>query len=360
MKLSSSSFDQPFCLSKFQAIYEQTNYQTIMISLTKYLDANKKVRAALSAIQPKLSRKIPVPMQVERTTERYLLLGTAFDYLLRLYIKRNIPHADLHLMALEHSFPWRYPGTRVELEEAGYVPYILGEAYSTPELDLATVLGRSEDEGVIALRMGDDLDAYPIVLDISNARNAAAKKLDKIRAYTVGENVPFADVAWGCIAMAIMDDTERSGSHVPLNLFVDEVKYPAELDELRQLFSVIPDALIDKRRQYWLNPVLGIVDSTAEIGADCDIIMGDNLIEIKVVSKNSMDIDMLNQLLGYFFLIRKNRELNLRPLPEIQEVSIYFARHGHLWSMPVSLWLDHPDFENVEKQFWKGLRPAPR
>lgn len=308
-----------------------------------------------------------MPMRIERATEKYFLLGVAFDYMLRLLIKRNIPHADLRLMSVETasgSFPDLFPTTRIELENAGYSPYILGEADSTPELDLSSVLEKPLEDGIVALKMIDDPDdpGICLVLDISEVRRDAEKKLGRIKevtsGYIAGEDVPFADLAWACIVMSLMDDIYRSWSFMPARFFIDidKVDYSVETDELQRLFSIIPDSLIDMRCQYLLNPVLGISDSNISVGADCDLIICDNIVEIKVISKNSMDIDMMNQLLGYFFLIRRNRSLGLRILPEIQHVSIYFARHGYLWSMPVTVWQENPNFKNAEKLFWNGLR----
>ena len=42
---------------------------------------------------PKLPRKINVPLKVESCSPRYMLIGTAFDYLLRFELQRQAPHA---------------------------------------------------------------------------------------------------------------------------------------------------------------------------------------------------------------------------------------------------------------------------
>lgn len=70
-----------------------------------------------------------------------------------------------------------------------------------------------------------------------------------------------------------------------------------------------------------------------------------------------MDPKTLDQLLGYFFLWRKER-LGNPALQEIHRVGVLFARHGYLWTLDVKEWTQQPDFLEIEQWFFKRAEEA--
>lgn len=62
------------------------------MSLTSFVGM-PDVKAKLKPLRPKLPRRLSAPVKVEPRSKRYMLVGTAFDYLLRFELQRRAPHA---------------------------------------------------------------------------------------------------------------------------------------------------------------------------------------------------------------------------------------------------------------------------
>ena len=62
------------------------------MSLTSFLDM-PDVTAKVKLLRPKLPRKLSAPLKIKPRSNRYMLVGTAFDYLLRFELQRRAPHA---------------------------------------------------------------------------------------------------------------------------------------------------------------------------------------------------------------------------------------------------------------------------
>jgi hypothetical protein len=78
------------------------------MSLTSFLQL-PDVTAAVKPLRPKTPREIDVPLKVEPRSNRYLMVGTAFDYLLRFELQRRAPHAVTEEWVAELSLDviWR-------------------------------------------------------------------------------------------------------------------------------------------------------------------------------------------------------------------------------------------------------------
>lgn len=72
------------------------------MSLTSFLNV-ADVRANLKPLRPNLPRKIAAPLKVEPTSNRFWVIGTAFDYLLRFEIQRRAPHAVARAWVAEQA-----------------------------------------------------------------------------------------------------------------------------------------------------------------------------------------------------------------------------------------------------------------
>lgn len=70
------------------------------MSLTKFLGM-ADVKAKLEPLRPQLPRKIPASLKVEPRSNRFAMVGTAFDYLLRFEIQNRAPHAVTQSLVAE-------------------------------------------------------------------------------------------------------------------------------------------------------------------------------------------------------------------------------------------------------------------
>jgi len=85
-------------------------------------------------------------------------------------------------------------------------------------------------------------------------------------------------------------------------------------------------------------------------GADGDLITGDALVDFKTTKSDEIKADYLDQLLGYYVLIRQHRRTD-PTFPEINRLGLYFCRHGHLWTADAATWTNQPEFPEVERWF---------
>lgn len=106
----------------------------------------------------------------------------------------------------------------------------------------------------------------------------------------------------------------------------------SEISELRQMLYLLnkSDWVVDSFCV--LNPVFN--NSCIVGGADCDVILGNRLIEIKTTKKFSLTQDFFNQIVGYYILNEMGGLLCVDFPIEIKTVSVYFARFGKFINIP--------------------------
>lgn len=264
------------------------------MSLTSFLDI-KDVNDRLKPLRPKMPRSLTLDLLVEPKTNHRSTVGTAFDYLLRFEIKRRAPNA-------------------VERE------YWVAEPGPFPD---AKTLDR----------------AFQIT---ASARIAYAEYLRTERP----RRAQLEQLAAHAIRLAKVDVIVRSGYIDPTLEEAD----PSDIEDLTALLKVVPfDRLLDAKTMI-LNPTFGR-SSMLVGGADADLIAGNVLIDFKTVVNSVIKPKDLDQLLGYWLLGRHERRTNTS-FPEVNSAGIYFARHGHLWTVDVSAWTQHPEFVAVEDWFF--------
>ena len=83
------------------------------------------VKAKFKPLRPKLPRKITAPLKVQPRSRRYMMVGTAFDYLLRFELQRLAPHAVCERLVAETAagLLWR----------PGYFLYLTDPEERSPE-----------------------------------------------------------------------------------------------------------------------------------------------------------------------------------------------------------------------------------
>lgn len=289
------------------------------MSLTTFVKT-PEVRSRVGQIRPNIPRKISAPLLVPSRSKRYLLVGTAFDYLLRFEIQRRTPHALQRRWLAEEAVDKIY----VETNGVGAGLDLLQEYQSDPNLYLPPEEIQKRARAIVA-----------------EAKSALAT----FRRSTKPNKMIRLDLAAHAIRLAKLDSIYRARRLEPRF----ERSEPEDAQELLDLLDIVPfeDLLDDKTLV--LNPGFGEASQLVG-GADADLLSGDSLIDVKVTGKGEVQNDYLDQLLGYFILWRYRRKSEAK-LPEIRRLGIYFARHGYLWTVDAREWTGNPDFQETEQWF---------
>lgn len=147
------------------------------------------------------------------------------------------------------------------------------------------------------------------------------------------------------VFLAKLDVTSRA-QFIDSNL--DNIR-PESIDELNELFTIVPWNLFKAEEQCLLNPNFGI--GTAIVGgADADLIIDNTLIDIKSTKDLEIDRKNLNQIIGYALLSIIDNNQGGKNL-DIKRVGIYFARFGEFWNMPLSDFCDKDKFVCLADEF---------
>lgn len=123
-----------------------------------------------------------------------------------------------------------------------------------------------------------------------------------------------------------------------------------DIKDIKSLISLVDNKNFQAKEKCYLNPTFG-AGSTLVRGADADLIIDNTLIDIKVTKNLKLDRNHINQVLGYYLLSLiggVNSNPNDRP---IENIGIYFARHGELLTIPIVKFGDTQKFENLKEWF---------
>ena len=136
--------------------------------------------------------------------------------------------------------------------------------------------------------------------------------------------------------------------------------HPAEKHDINDvkgiivLYSLVDNQLFTTRQKCYIHPNFG--EASVRVGAKVDLIIGNTLIDIKTTIGLRIGRLYFNQLICYYILSLIGG-INKNPLEKpIENIGIYFARYGILWSIPISQLGDSRKFENFRKWFISFLR----
>jgi hypothetical protein len=303
------------------------------MSLKRYLKL-PEVIATIRPLRPKCARQIAAAIQVPPRSKRYSLVGNAFDYLLWFEIQRRAPYATVRSWAVEHAPDFFFHS----MTHAGG-----GRSEMCPDPKTLAILEPMESDPFVTAKKLSDR-AHKIVDDAKLARTAFVAEKNPSSAI-------LKDVARHAFRLAKLEPVVRA-SHVEPTIFDEPTS--DDISELVDLLSVVPFEKLLHQKILLLNPMFGVSSKVVE-GADADLISGDRLIDFKTKMEGKIEAGELDQLFGYFLLATNEKESDMR-LPEINEVAIYFSRHGYLWSMKTSLWTEKPGFSSIQKWFFDHAR----
>jgi len=241
------------------------------VSLTSFIK-NNEVRKLFADEFKKPRGKIPGEIKAEPVTNHYALIGTAFDYLMRFYLKHHYPEAIEKRWVAEIS---------CKLTEVN--PSVHKKA----------------------------------VKNLKFAKDAYSKFLKN--------GVLNEDILKSAILLAQLDPIYRAG-YVDENMgIVDE----DDIQDLRNLISLVNIEDFKADSYCLLNPTFN-EGSILVGGADADIVIDNQLIDIKTTKKLEITREMFNQIIGYYVLgkiggIGREEKIDVS---NINEIGFYFSRYG--------------------------------
>lgn len=249
------------------------------------------------------------PIKADWQTENYPLVGTAFDYLLRFWLRTHVDEC--------HTRPW------VAREGAEIAENLFPEHIQ----DVRDVLDRAE-------RARDEF------LDSGQMTRALVES---------------------ALDLARIDKIYRAG--VP----------PTELGEYDhgdivdciQLVEILADSGAFDCETVYLNPTFGLASSLVG-GADADVVADGTLVDVKTTGRSTFKADYWRQLVGYLTLADIHQEMyemgiydqlgidedpDVRRLPEIGYFGVYFSRHGDLRTVDADTVYEVDDYLNYRSAF---------
>lgn len=347
-----------------------------------------------------------IPIKTKPRSKNYPLVGAAFDYLLRFELQRRAPHAILSPWVaqdaaaavetgLDPANPWKCllgplgnlnGGPWANLEALKRGDWVVSEGIppsgfrprnSLPILpsDLADCLeikagifmeapvwpGDPRTSRIMRRARPFESGGRTWIRKSEISRRVAATLTNATRAVdrysqtkepTPGDRAALAAHA---IRLAKLDLVRRRWVLVPDFEEAD----PEDVRDLVDLLAITPFSDLINDRVLLLNPTFG--EASRMIGgADADLIVGDMLVDIKTTKSDTIKLEHINQLLGYFLLARQHRAID-PTFPVINRIGLYYSRYGYLHSFEASSWTDHPAFPETERWFFAKIeRPKRR
>lgn len=241
--------------------------------------------------------KQPMPQKHEPIaaprTKNYALVGTAFDYLFRFYLKRLNPKA--------RTSPW----------VAEIVPTLFR---TNGELQRKTkqIVASAKQSYRTYLRNG---------------------KINR----TLLKNV---------LLLAGLDPIFRAGRGIEYVGQFDE----NDIDDLNKLISLVDRKLFKAKSIIRLNPTFGEASRMVG-GGDADILIDNTLIDIKTTKHLEVDRYTYNQLIGYYTLATIGGIDGVRGGHRIDKLAIYFSRFAELVTFNTADLIDQSRFPTFVQWF---------
>jgi hypothetical protein len=141
------------------------------------------------------------------------------------------------------------------------------------------------------------------------------------------------------IGLAKLDAIVRAG-YFPTN-FISDVNDVADLNQIHSLIK--KSEVFKNKKELNLNPNFR-ESSKLVLGADADLIIDDELYDIKTFQDIYLDNDSWLQLVGYCILA------DLEGMG-LRKAGIYFTRHDYLWTIPTSTFYQSPQYPQTKDKF---------
>jgi len=297
------------------------------MSLTSFLerkDVRDRFRQEFAMSGMKVKRELLAPP----LSNRYSLVGTAFDYLVRFYVERLNPHAITRRWIAEQV-----------LLDLSWMPIWRHNSQSD-----TTVYGFSwmPQEDYIKDKRGT-------ILRFSELEKKVRQIVERARvdyADYLSSGLLTDKLVGSALRLAQIDPIFRAGV---VDKSLGDV-HKEDMDDLWKLISFVDPQLFKSSRLCLLNPTFG--DASLLVGgADADLVIDDAIIDIKTTKNFGLDREDFNQLMGYFVLHEIAGFGNLAPRQSITRVGIYFARFGYLHTIDLDGIIRPETFPDFVKWF---------
>lgn len=302
----------------------------------------------MKEFRPDEPRVIDSPVRTEPRSVRYALIGSAFDYLLRFEIARRVPAIEERWIAdhvADGDCPRLFAVMENELRE-----FCESRAdFNRDDLMDEEEYSRARTKGEVTSRIvyTDPVEIYFLqavrkVVGDARMEIAAFRKMQRP---SVGEQ---KQAAFHAVRLAKVDAIFRAARLDPT--FEDAER--DDIGELVEMLAIVPWEQLLGTDPPILNPTLGC--RALGIGTDADLISSRCLIELKVTKNRSMMPEWLDQLLGYFIMLRFHGQTKQK-FPQVDRLGLYFARHGYFWVRDARIWTERPGFTEFEQWFLDQL-----
>ncbi len=154
------------------------------------------------------------------------------------------------------------------------------------------------------------------------------------------------------IDLAKIDTFYRTGGYY----FPEELgTYDIEVvDDISRIMKNIDISKLEIKKRCVLNPDFN--EASKKIGgADADLIIDNKLIDIKTTKILEISREMLNQMIGYYFLGKLGKVKGIKNWSSINEVAFYFSRFDLLYSISIDDIILKEKRDVFEKWFAKKL-----
>jgi hypothetical protein len=285
------------------------------MSLTDFLqleDVKTRFRTECSIPRLPKGRELLAPPR----SPRFMLVGTAFDYLLRWEIKRRNPGA------IER--PWVAEAAPVRM-----TPIICDRRRRGVQANSPIP---SPEEWQELLTQWQELLTEKDVTNMRRtwkAQDILAQAKAAEAAY-LSTGVVTGELLASSIMLAQLDQVYRRGD-IPED---PGVVHDEDVEDLRQLLAIVPPDLFHASRLCVLNPTFGKASSKIG-GADADLVIDETLIEIKTTKTWAIRSDYIFQLVGYYLLSTIGGIDGVPAGGEISRLGIYFSRFGYMFTAGV-------------------------
>lgn len=282
------------------------------MSLTLFLSKNQDVRDHFRQYFRKPSLTADIDLLAPPLSNRYSTVGTAFDYLLRFYIKRINPEA------LETKWVAEWCLTSLASP-------ILSDVIFDVETNSITSFNETEFSKRAERIIDQAKSDYFAYLRSGNMTNGLIKS---------------------SICLAQLDPIYRAG-------FVDDNMgdvHNEDVEDLRNLISIVDPKVFAAGELCALNPRFGQASHLVG-GADADLLIDDMLIDIKTTKKFDFQAKFFYQLMGYAVLHEIGGVEGLMPKPPVAKAGVYFARHAYLHVFQLDDVMNRADFPEFVRWF---------
>jgi hypothetical protein len=265
------------------------------MSLTTFLK-NRDVKEKFAQQFPKPRFSLKKEILAPPITKHYSLVGTAFDYLMRFYLKHLNPDAVTKRWVAQLS-----------------ISHPLSPLLKNVIIDATT----------------HEVIEFTETKDTKKAKHIIEKAKMVYSNYLSSGEVT-DELIESALLLAQLDPIFRAG-------FVDEnigTIDEGDVADLRNLISIVNPEAFRAQELCMLNPTFG-EGSRLVGGADADLLIDDALIDIKTTKSLKLNRDYFNQIIGYYILFKIGGVDNALHVPKVERIGIYYSRYGELYTIPI-------------------------